>query len=231
MTEVKIPPLYDKKETCPLCQTAFTTKKIRTRFIKLEHTDTDFCPTYKDETISPLLYFVKVCPSCGYSYTDHFSPYFAEGTKETLLQSVSAKWVPQNFGEERTIPKAIQTYKLALYCASLKKERAIVIANLLLRLTWLYRKINNGEEEKRFMMLALDYLNAAYSDANYGNSNLTEIHVLYLIGEYHKRLGHYEEAISTFAKVVDMKNRVLDTKIINFAREQWYATRNAMKQA
>lgn len=230
MLTEQLTPLYDKKETCPNCQTSFTTKKIRTRFIKLDHTDTDFCPYYKDEEISPLLYFVKVCPSCGYSYTDQFATYFLEGTKEAILQSVSAKWVPHNFGEERTVPQAIQTYKLAFYCATLKKEKSIVIANILLRLTWLYRKSENVKEEKRFMEMALEHLNSAYLEANYGNTDMTEIRVLYLIGELNKRLGHYDQAISHFAKVVDQQNMTLEKKVVDLAREQWYATRNAMKQ-
>ncbi|WP_458412025.1 DUF2225 domain-containing protein [Schinkia sp. CFF1] len=227
---IMITPLYDKKETCPNCRTSFTTKKIRTRFIKLDHTDTDFCPYYQDEQISPLLYFVKVCPSCGYSFTDQFATYFPDGTKEAIQKSVSAKWVPQELGNERSNLQAIQTYKLAFYCATLKKEKPIIIANLLLRLTWLYRKAKNKSEENRFMELALEFLNQAYMEANYGNTDMTEVRVLYLIGELNRRLGHYSQAITHFSKVVDKQNTTMERKLVDMARAQWYATRDAMKQ-
>lgn len=230
MTIEQLIPLYDKNETCPLCQAAFTTKKIRSRFIKLDHTDTDFCPYYKDEEISPLLYFVKVCPSCGYSYSDQYAVYFLEGTKEAIQQLVSSKWVRHDFGGERLIPQAIQTFKLAFYCATLKKEKSIIIANLLLRLTWLYRKIGNVKEEQRFMELTLEHLNNAYLEANYRNTDMTEIRVLYLIGELNRRLGRYDQAIGYFSKVVEMQNSTPEKKVVDMARDQWYATRDAMKK-
>ncbi|HHY71772.1 MAG TPA: DUF2225 domain-containing protein [Bacillus bacterium] len=230
MSNEQLTPLYDKKETCPLCQTAFTSKKIRSRFVKVDHTDSDFCPYYHDETISPLLYFVKVCPSCGYSYTDQYQTYFFEGTKEEIINSVSMKWVPHDFGGERTIHQAIQTYKLAFYCATLKKEKAIVIASILLRLTWLYRRMGNEKEEERFMELTLEQLNGAYLDAYYGNTDLTEIRVLYLIGELNKRLGHYDEALTHLARVVDKQNTTLERKVVDLARQQWFATRDILKE-
>lgn len=231
MSNELLTPLYDKKETCPNCKTTFTTKKIRSRFIKLDHSDTDFCPYYQDETISPLLYFVKVCPSCGYSYTDQFATYFYEGTQDAIQESVTAKWMPHNFGEERSISQAIQTYKLAFYCATLKKEKSIIIANLLLRLTWLCRKVENHIEERRFTELTLEHLNKAYLDAYYGNTaDMTEIRVLYLIGELNRRLGNYDQATAHFSKVVDMQNKTPERKVVNLARQQWYAARDEKRR-
>lgn len=227
MSNELLTPLYDKKETCPNCKTTFTTKKIRSRFIKLDHSDTDFCPYYNDENINPLLYFVKVCPSCGYSYTDQFTAYFIEGTQDAIREGVTEKWVAHNFGGERSVSQAIQTYKLAFYCATLKNEKSIIIANLLLRLTWLCRKINDHNGEKRFTELALEHLNKAYLDAYYGNTaDMTEIRVLYLIGELNRRLGHYDQAVTHFSKVVDMQNNTLERKVVNLARQQWYAARD-----
>lgn len=230
MLDNQLTPLYDKHETCAVCQTTFVSKKIRSRFIKLDHTDTDFCPYYKDEENSPLLYFVKVCPNCGYSYSDQFGTYFPEGTKEHIDRLVRAKWVPHNYGEERTVSQAIQTYKLAVYCATIKREKSIVIASLLIRLAWIYRKAEKAGEERRFLELALESFNDAYLEGFYGNSDMTEIRVLYLLGELNKRIGNYEQAITHFAKVVDQQNTTLERKVVELAREQWYATREIVKK-
>ncbi|WP_017756299.1 DUF2225 domain-containing protein [Calidifontibacillus oryziterrae] len=230
MSDNQLAPLYDKHETCALCKSTFTSKKIRSRFIKLDHTDTDLCPYYKDEEISPLLYFVKVCPKCGYSYSDHFGTYFPEGTRDAIENLVSAKWVPHNYGEERTVQQAIQTYKLALYCATLKKEKAIVLASLLIRLAWLYRKAENIKEERRFLELAVEKFNESYLEAYYSNTDMTEIRVMYLLGELNRRLGNYDKAVAHFSKVVDQQNSTLEKKVVDMAREQWYTTRDLMKK-
>ena len=62
-----IEPLYDKKYRCSICSHTFTSKKIRSRFIKIESIDIDFCPTYSDTENNPILYQMTVCPNCGFS--------------------------------------------------------------------------------------------------------------------------------------------------------------------
>lgn len=223
-------PLYDKKETCPICDHSFTTKKVRSRFIKLDYTDSDFCPYYKDEEISPLLYYVRVCPNCGYSFTESFTDYFPNGTKEAIQQEITSKWVPHDFSQERTLKEAIQTYKLALLSGKLKKERAIVLAGLLIRIAWLYRKLGNQKEEQRFLKMAYDEYKQAYSEGNYSSSEMTDIRLLYLLGELNRRLDNEKEAVFYFSKVIDKKSSTIEQKIVDMAREQWYVIREKQKQ-
>jgi len=109
------------------------TLKVRSKFIKVSSYDTDFCPIYDTESIMGILYNVFVCPYCGYAYTNDFSKYFPLSTKEQIQEKICSKWAPHNFGEERSIRDAIKTYKLALYSATLKKEKHILIAGLYIR--------------------------------------------------------------------------------------------------
>lgn len=227
--EQTLTPLYDKSEECPACNHSFKTKKVRSRFIKLERTEEDFCPHYKDEEYSPLLYFVKVCPDCGYSYSEHFSPHFPPGALDTIKTYITSKWVPHDFSNERTVKQAIQTYKLAMYTAQLKQEKAIVLAGLQLRLAWIFRKNEQEEEESRFLELAMESLEEAYSEAYYHNTDLSEIRVLYLLGELNRKMKNFQKAVFYFSKVIDMKDSTLEKKMVEKAREQWYQTRDEQK--
>lgn len=225
-----ITPLYDKKVTCLYCETSYTTKKLRSRFVKIKSTDSDFCPYYVNKEHSPLLYFISVCPSCGFSANEQFSSYFPPMTKEAIQENIVDKWTPQNFSNERTYEQAVQTYKLALISAQYKKERAIVQAGILLRLMWLYRTMEKKEEEMRFLQLARNTLELAYQEGNYSNTEMTELRVLYLIGELYRRTGHYKEAIYNFSKVLEQQNSTVEFKMISLAREQWQATREEQKK-
>jgi uncharacterized protein (DUF2225 family) len=120
--------LFDKTCKCTICEHPFITKKIRSRFVKLLHTDTDLCPTYSSPENNPVLYHILVCPTCGYSFSDDFSPYFPPGTKEVIQEKVCSNWTPHGFSNKRTMEDAIKTYKLAVYCATLKKEKHVVSA-------------------------------------------------------------------------------------------------------
>nr|WP_315900315.1 DUF2225 domain-containing protein [Cytobacillus firmus] len=58
----QLKPTYDKKCECRVCRQSFTTKKLRSRFVKAADYDSDFCPNYSDESMNPLLYHIHTCP-------------------------------------------------------------------------------------------------------------------------------------------------------------------------
>ncbi|MGE7905954.1 DUF2225 domain-containing protein [Peribacillus sp. NPDC094092] len=60
---------------CLLCKQKSTTKKVRSRFVKVTKYDTDFHPIYADPTVNALYYNIFVCPHCGFSYSEDFSRY------------------------------------------------------------------------------------------------------------------------------------------------------------
>ena len=121
---VEVSPLFDGNIECIFCKESFTTKKVRSRFIKVTEYDTDFCPKYKEGSINAIYYNIYVCPYCGFSHSQDFSKYFAPGTKEQIVEKFCSKWVPHSFSGERTINAAIQTYKLASYSATVEKRKA-----------------------------------------------------------------------------------------------------------
>ncbi|KGX89620.1 hypothetical protein N781_07610 [Pontibacillus halophilus JSM 076056 = DSM 19796] len=224
-----IEPLYDKQITCTFCSTTYPTKKVRSRFTTPVVTDSDFCTYYKVERYDPVLYNTFVCPSCGFTSTDQFSPWFPPGTKREIKSNLVDKYRTQDFSHERSLEDAIHTYKLAVYTATLKKEKSVVLAGLYLRLVWLYRKLDMKEQEKRFMRLTVTSYERAYSESDRHSTEMNPLKILYLIGECKRRLGEHASAVFYFSKVIQQKNTVFDPKIVELARDQWYQTREDQK--
>jgi uncharacterized protein len=225
----QIEPLYDKSLICTLCQKTFTSKKIRSRFAKISEYDTDFCPIYKDET-NALFYTINVCPHCGYSSSDEFSKYFPPTTKKTIEDKVCSIWVPQDFGEKRTVDDAIKTYKLAAYCGGLKKEKHITSAGVFLRLAWLYRLKKEGDQEMRFMKLARKQYMDSYSTDDFKGTQMSELRILYLIGELSQRVSDTPAAIKHFSLVIERQKNSIEPKIIEMARDRWHEIRSAKEK-
>lgn len=218
-------PLYDKKYTCSMCGNSFTTKKVRSRFVKVLRFDTDFAPLYADGYENPNLYYINVCPDCGYSFTDDFSSYFPPGTKQVIQEKICCQWVPHNYGEKRTTLEAVNTFKLAAYSSMLKKEKHIVTAGLYIRIAWLYRLIENHDQEMRFLKLALKEYTESYSTGDYKGTQVSELRLIYLIGELSRRIGCTHDAVRFFSKVIEKQRQSVEPQIIQLAKDRWQEMR------
>ncbi|MFK2826515.1 DUF2225 domain-containing protein [Bacillus sp. B190/17] len=225
-----ISPFYEKEEKCHLCQQTFSSIKVRNRFVKVMGQDTDLKPKYEDPEINPLLYNVKVCPHCGYSFTDDFSKFFAPGTKNVLKEKISSNWVHQDYGRQRTIHKAINSYKLALYSGLLKKEKHLTLAGLALRTAWLYRDVSETGEEKRFLALAAKQYEEAYINEDLTLTSMSDVKVLYLLAELHVRIDQWDKAVTYFSKVLEKQREPREKQLIEMARDRWYELRDNMKK-
>lgn len=227
MTQLE--PLYDKSYKCSMCEHTFTSKKVRSRFVKVLNYDSDFAPIYDEKFENPNLYYVNVCHHCGYSFTDDFTPYFPPGSKQAISDKICSLWVPQDFGSVRTVQEAIKSFKLGAYCSVLKKEKHIVTAGLYIRLAWLYRSQVNPEQEIRFLKLSLDQYLQSYSTSDYKGTQVSEIRLLYLLGELSRRIGSKEDSIRFFSKVIEKQRQSLEPKIIQMAKDRWHEMREEQK--
>lgn len=223
---MEISPFYDKKVACLFCKKNFTTTRILSRFVRVSSHESDFKPVFSDPEVNPMLYNVAVCPHCGFSFTDRFSPYFAPGTKENIAQQITSQWNGRSFSTERDINEAIETYKLAYLSAMLKKEKVLTLAGLTLRVAWLNRDKGAELEEKRFLTIARDFYNASYSLGDFIGTQMSELKVLYLIAELSWKIGDKEEAIKSFSRVFGYKRTSTEPKIIEMAKERWQEIRN-----
>lgn len=221
--------LFDKNVKCMVCNHGYTSKKVRSRFIRALHSDSDFCSYYADEENSPLLYYVSVCPNCGFSMSDEFSTYFPPSTMESIKNSITAQWNNRSYGEKRTPTSAIETYKLGILSATLKKEKNIVLAGLYMRLTWIYRKEKDTTQELRFMKLAVSEYVKSYSNGDFQDTDMSEIKILYLIGDLNYRLGDDKQAMVYLSRVIHRKEEKYERRMVEMAKELWAEIREAMK--
>lgn len=227
----EISPFYEKKIKCIHCNHTFTSYKVRTKFIKIAETESDFHPIYSDSNVNALYYNVFVCEHCGFSFTEDFTTYFAPGIKELINEQICSKWVPRSFNGERTLEQAIQAYQLAFVSGTLKKERHVTLAGLALRIGWLYRSSGNEEQERRFIKLARDQYLDSFSTDDYSGTQMTSTRVIYMIGELSRRIGDYDMATKFFSKVIEKQHRGdAEIKLVKMAKDQWELVRAAKEE-
>lgn len=227
----QLEPTYDKNCECKVCKKGFNTKKLRSKFVKVSNYDTDFCPNYSAEAMNPLYYHIHTCPQCGFSESEDFSPYFQPGVLEIIKSKVANSWKPRDYSRERSINDAISTYKLAILCGTLKKEKHLTLAGLYIRLSWLYRLLENEEQEQRFMKLAIKEYMESYMADDFKGSSVSETRLFYLIGELSRRTYQTEQAVKYLSKVIETQSRSTEPKLNEMAREQWYEIRKEQKTA
>ncbi|KZZ83431.1 MULTISPECIES: DUF2225 domain-containing protein [Bacillaceae] len=219
--------LYDKNTTCVLCDFSFKTKKLRSSFIRIEFNDSDFYSKYKSESCNPLLYYVSVCPNCGFSFSDEFSPQLSVPAKKHLTEHVWNHWAKHDYCQERSMQGALSAYKLAIYCADLKHEKHSVKAGLLHRLAWMYRSEGTEDQEMRFLELALKEYIQSYMMEDYAGTKMTEMRVLYLIGELSRRIGKETQAVRYFSRIIENQSQTLEKGLVEMAKDRWQEMREA----
>jgi uncharacterized protein (DUF2225 family) len=228
----KLSALYDKKCVCRHCETTFHSKRVRIGSQAIIKRDPDFCTYYKEQALNPIMYTVYVCPACGFAFTDQFSEKWLPATKRLVQEHIAAKWTPKDFGGIRSFTDAVACYKLAIYAAELTGEAHSVKAGLYLRLAWLHRFQGKEQEEIRFLNMAVHEYEQSYIHSDYvkADKEMSEVRILYLIGELMRRVGQHDKAILYFSKALEFRNRTIETGIIALAQDQWQKTREEYKQ-
>ncbi|MNP41827.1 hypothetical protein D3C76_1355510 [compost metagenome] len=118
----------------------------------------------------------------------------------------------------------METYKLALLCAQTIGDKDRIIASLLHHIAWLYRYKGNREQELRFLQFSLEsYVRVYENEDPFGN----DAKLMYLIGELHRRVGDYNNAVRWFSRVINDK-KIMDAAMIRASREQWAVLREEM---
>lgn len=215
--------LYDKEVKCPVCNTIFTTKKVRVSKLKLIKRDEDFMPYYEEE--SPLKYSIFLCPNCGYAAEEDKFKSVTNRAKEIITKEISSKWKRRSYGGIRTVEEAIETHKLAFYIGQLLGYSRIEMGLLSLNTAWLYRLSENKEEELRFLRLTKNYFEEAYYKDYLLDTSMDEIKLGYLLGEINRRIGDKKESLKWFSSVVSNPNINSNPTVKNLAMEQWKLVR------
>ena len=221
-------PTYSVEKKCPVCEQTFSVTRTRGRQV-MDRQDSDFCAHFKD--INPYYYTIWVCSNCGYAAADSYFESLFVSAKDKIAKFLATRKVNVNYSGERTRDQAIATYKLAIFFADMIAAPASRLAELYLRLAWLYREGENQEEEKTALLKACEYYEQALLRERLPIGSLSEAAVSYLIGELARRSGQIEKALLYLSKVVGNPASKLEPRVLSLARDAWHEARDARDQA
>ncbi len=193
--------LYDKKLVCPLCGSSIVVKAVRTSRLRLIKRDTDSMPVYED--INPLFYDIWLCNYCGHARMQSLFPNRLSGAESALVrENISAKWRPRDYPSVYTPQVAIERFKLALYNAMVREAKSSEIGMLYLRLAWIYRCLEDENNETACLKQACLYLEKAFQEEDPPVLGMDSPTHMYLIGELNRRLGNSDKALRWFGEVL-----------------------------
>jgi uncharacterized protein len=193
---------YIKTVTCPLCQTPFPVRVVRSQSDQPVQRATDFHQLYVS-AFNPSDYELWVCPNDLYAALPvDFGP-LAFSQRAPLIaginELVAREWGGRrpDFAVDRSLDLREQTLTLALAVCRLRGAGPLRTAAVLHRLAWCARERDDAETERAWLTAALAAYSSAHAEANM-DSEKDDLRVQYLCGELALRLGDRNEAYRWF---------------------------------
>ncbi|MBR6267030.1 MAG: DUF2225 domain-containing protein, partial [Selenomonadaceae bacterium] len=101
------------EKTCPICGKSTRVVKTKSRLIIVK-TDEDYCVHYKD--FNPYYYKIWFCEHCGFAADEKtFLAKMPERQKEKIMAFMNGRNLSMEFTEERGLPEAVASYRLAIF--------------------------------------------------------------------------------------------------------------------
>ena len=196
--------LFDKKVICPVCDSHFKTKTVKSKSPRVMAKDSDFFIRYS--VANPYFYDVVICNSCGYAAMKSDFENIKSHKKELVLSNVTPKWKPREYPDILDEKLAIERYKLALLNAMLIDLPDSTKGMISLKIAWINRLLDNSAQETQFLKQALEGFNDAYIKEIFPIYGLQRDSLMYLLGELNRKLGDYQNALLWFSKTIVSTN-------------------------
>ena len=163
--------LYDKKYKCPVCDSDFEAKTVRTGKVKMKGVDIDLRPDYDE--LDQNKYDVIACTACGYAALGRYFPNLNKVQIEDIRLKICMNYKHEpNRDSIYSYEFSKRLYQLALANAVVKKAKNSEKAYLCLKFAWVIRgetqrldpseegyeakKKENDEQEKELLTNALN---------------------------------------------------------------------------
>lgn len=229
--------LLDRTYACPVCDSQFKAKTLKTGKAKALRTDLDLRTVL--EGIDSNKYDVLVCPTCGYAtitrlYTKSVMDMAAKKIKEKI--SMNFRWEEEK-GETYSYEEAFKRYQIALVNYMVRPDgKNSMKAFICLKTAWLMRgwkesledKPDQAEtkkqveaQEKAYIMKAYEGFKAAVSTENFPMVGMDESTIDYLLAALAYEIGDYEYSSRLVSKLLTtskndrVKNKARDLKDLN----------------
>ena len=211
--------LYDKTVICPICGKESKNKAVKKSSFKVVNRDSDSMIHYTG--VNPSFYEVIFCSECGYAALPQYFPNVTQKIIGAILQNISLKWTKPTYPDIYTEEFAIKQLKLALHNSIIKGGLDSENGLICMKLSWMYRLLEDLENERRFQEQTILCFEKAYQSEKFPAAGMDEYTMQYLIGEINRRLGNIEKALTSFSAVLvavgapaKLKEKVRDQKAL-----------------
>lgn len=212
--------IFDKTFTCPVCDSEFKSKNVKSGKVKLLNLDADLRPIYQH--MDPLKYDAVVCPHCGYAALNRFFKYVTSAQAALIKKNISVSFRGlKESGNIYDYEDAIARHKLALINSIVKKAKTSERAYTCLKTAWVLRgkaetlseKLPDyknqiealEKEEADFIAKAYDGFDEAFSKETFPMCGMDEVTITLLMAELARRIGKYDEAGRWISRVLISK--------------------------
>lgn len=192
--------LFDKQVVCPVCNSHFKVKTVKSKSPRVISKDSDFFIRYS--SINPYFYDVIICNSCGYAAMRGDFEKLKSYKKELVLSNVTPKWKPREYPAILDEKLAIERFKLALLNAVLIDLPNSTKGMLSLKIAWMYRLLDDNNQETTFLKQALEGFNDAYINELFPIYGLQRDSLMYLLGELNRKLENNQDALLWFSRTI-----------------------------
>lgn len=215
---------FTVQKTCPICGESTRIVKTKSKLM-VEKTDEDFCVHYKG--FNPYFYKIWFCEHCGFAADEKtFLGTMPSLHKKKIQEFLAQRKLGMQFVEERGIPDAVASFKLAIFYAEMTDQPLARRAGLYLELAWIYRADGEQEKEAEMMQRAADLYDTSLMTERYPINGLSDNTVVYLVGAIYFRMKDYEKSTQYLSRIIgDQSIRDNDNRLYKRARDLWQTIR------
>ncbi len=220
---------FTVEKKCPICGETTRVVKVKSKLLA-ERTDEDFCVHYKD--FNPYFYKIWFCEHCGFAADEKtFLGSIPLTHKRKIQEFLNSRKLGLKFVEERQVPDAVASFKLAIFYAELTGQSLAKRAGLYLELGWIYRASEEKEREGEMLERAISLYDRSLMTERYPINGLSDNTVIYLIGAIYYRLHDFEKSTQYLSRIIgDQRIRDEDIVLYKRARDLWQRVREENKE-
>lgn len=208
--------VVEKEFICQTCNAKYKNYVVRKLKIKTLYTESDLRPIC--EPVDPNFYDVLLCSNCGYVVLTLFAEKkIKKDNIDIVKQTMQFYYVKREYPKFLTPKYVIERYKLALISAILKGANTSEKAYICLKLAWVYRSMEDKENEKLYLTNAAYRFEKAFLEEEFPICGLDQSGLSYLIGAIYQLIGNYQVSMEWIAKVLTSKD--ISTRLKNKALE------------
>lgn len=224
--------VFDKTYKCPVCESEFKSKAVKTGKAKLTAIDEDLRPKYQG--VDSLKYDSIVCNKCGYAALSRYFNFINASQSKLISEKITPNYKGGITKEDiYSYDESINRHQLALANAVVKKGKVSERGYICLKLAWLMRgKAENipdsqkdkerlvkeiKEMEKQYLTKAYEGLYIAMMKEPFPIAGMDEWTFSYLVAALAKECEDYAKSQKLLADIIVA--RAASPKLKEKARE------------